>query len=333
MQGGGLALLVRPNAQAGREADLTLGDELVRDLPAAIDRAWGGVHLLASPVPFHNGQVLLTREAAWVSLHTLEPRILESLGLERVPVASFATAAGIDRYLQAATAATAELAALYGRPVRFVHPLPDAGDVADRTALLRRIGGGAGYDLDSLLTLLPATSGEGGGKPQALVADLAAGRDFLARAAAEDLAALQHGYDLEPTGSALSGALAAAEGEPRARALGEFLDLVAARLAQGGFTVRRLPLLVVPTALLRDRAGLTHDEFLITACNVVPEVRVGKPRAEGFASLMPAFDRRARDTFAAAGCRLDLLPPLVHSVVLNGGYRCASNHLRERHGS
>ncbi|HEY0781514.1 MAG TPA: hypothetical protein VGE98_03600, partial [Thermoanaerobaculia bacterium] len=134
-------------------------------------------------------------------------------------------------------------------------------------------------------------------------------------------------------GSALTGALAAAAGEPRARALGDFLDLVAAHLAKGGFAVRRLPLLVVPTALLVDRAGLTHDEFLITGCNVVPELRAGRLRAEGFASLLPSFDRRARETFADAGCRLDLLPPLVHSVVLNGGYRCASNHLREHRGS
>ena len=78
-------------------------------------------------MPFHNGQVLLTPGAAWMTLHTLEPRILALLELDRVPVASFATAAGIDRYLAAADQAAAELARLYGRPVRFVHPLPRRG--------------------------------------------------------------------------------------------------------------------------------------------------------------------------------------------------------------
>ncbi|HEX3553357.1 MAG TPA: hypothetical protein VIA62_09010 [Thermoanaerobaculia bacterium] len=33
-------------------------------------------------------------------------------------------------------------------------------------------------------------------------------------------------------------------------------------------------------------------------------------------------------TFAGLGVHLDLFPPLVRSVILNGGYRCASNHLR-----
>jgi len=51
-------------------------------------------------------------------------------------------------------------------------------------------------------------------------------------------------------------------------------------------------------------------------------------RAEGFSGLFPAGDRLAKETFAAAGCELELLPPLVSSVIANGGYRCASNHLR-----
>jgi hypothetical protein len=43
---------------------------------------------------------------------------------------------------------------------------------------------------------------------------------------------------------------------------------------------------------------------------------------------LTAGDAEARRIFAAAGCRLDLLPPLPSSIVLQGGYRCASNHLR-----
>lgn len=320
--GGGARVLVRPNLQPGREEDANLGPELVQNLPADLDRAWGKVTWAMAPVPFHNGQVLLTPGAAWVTLHALEPRILALLGLERVPVESFATAAGIDRYLAAADRAAAELASLYGRPVRFVHPLPSkgAGDLAARTELMRRIGGGAGYDLDSIVTLLP------GGK--ALVADAAAGRDLVAKLPPADLDSLRRGYGLEPAEGALAAALAAAQRTPGMDALGAFLDLVARQLAGSGMEVRRLPILTVPVPLLADRSSLSHSGFLITWNNVVVESRPGKVRAEGFSYLLPSGDRAARDAFAAFGVHLDLFPPLARSIVLNGGYRCASNHLR-----
>jgi len=323
---GSVLVLVRPNLQPGREADAQLGPELVRDLPPAVDRAWGGVTWAAAPVPFHNGQVLLTRGAAWITLHTLEPRILALLGLTRVPVESFATAAGIERYVTAARRAADELAALYGRPARFVHPLP-APDMplAAQSELMARLGGGAGYDLDSLVTFLPLHDGA----EQALVADLAAGRALLPVIERDGLRAT---YDLAPAGDALTAALAAAQATPRATALASFLDLVAGHLAAQGLKVRRLPLLRVPLALLRDRRGLedapADAELLLTWNNVVAETRAGGVRAEGFAMRLPAGDRAARAAFAAAGVKLDLFPPLVHSVVLNGGYRCASNHVR-----
>jgi hypothetical protein len=117
--------------QPGREEDQHLGAALIDTLPAALDRTWGrgngGVRWTVAPAPFHNGQVLITRGAAWITLHTLEPRILALLGRARVPVESFGAPAGIGRYLAAARRAEAELETLYGRPVRFVHPLPAAG--------------------------------------------------------------------------------------------------------------------------------------------------------------------------------------------------------------
>ena len=317
---GALRVLVRPNLQRGREEDANLGPELVRDLPEDLDRAWGKVTWSTAPVPFHNGQVLLAPDAAWITLHALEPRVLALLGIDRVPVDSFATAAGIDRYLAAADRAAGELARLYGRPVRFVHPLPRQGDLAARTELMRRIGGGAGYDLDSIVTLLP------GGR--ALVADAAAGRSLLARLPAADWDSLRRGYGLEPAGGALAAALTTAQGSPEMEALGGFLDLVAQQLAASGMTVRRLPILTVPVALLADRSGLSHESFLLTWNNAVVEARKGKVRAEGFSYLLPTGDQAARDAFAALGAHLDLFPPLVRSIVLNGGYRCASNHLR-----
>ncbi len=208
--------------------------------------------------------------------------------------------------------AAAELEILYGRPVRFVHPL------SDDPGLMRLLGGGAGYDLDSIVTLLPGS--------QALVADMTAGSELLAKLTPEDWKALRDGYGLEPKGEVLAQALTSAQA--MAANLDGFLDLTAEHLAKQGMEVRRLPLLSVPVALLRNREGLTHREFLITWNNVVAETRDGKLRAEGFSSLIPTGDRLAREAFAAAGAHLDLVPPLVRSVILNGGYRCASNHVR-----
>ena len=324
---GGVRVLVRPNLQPGREEDANLGPELVRGLPEEIDRAWGKTTWTQAPVPFHNGQVLLTRDAAWVTLHALEPRILSLLGLERVPVESFAKPEGIGRYLAAADQAAQELSDLYGRTVRFVHPLPRSGSAAERTAGMRRIGGGAGYDLDSIVTFVPRKDRKDG-RVAALVADVSLGRGLLAKLPAVDRDALRQGYGLEPSGEALATALTAAQATPGMDDLDAFLDSVADHLAAQGMEVRRLPVLTVPVALLADRSGLSHRELLITWNNVVVENRKGEVRAEGFSSLIPAGDVQARESFASLGVHLDLLAPLVRSVVLNGGYRCASNHLR-----
>ncbi len=318
---GEVRVVVRPNVQNRREVDQDLGRMLVQGLPEELDEDWKRVRWSLSPVSFHNGQILLAREAVWISVHSVEPRILALLGEARVPVESFATAAGIERYLAAARRAADELATLYGRPARFVHPLPEDGALARRTAVMRSLGGGAGFDLDSLLTLL-AQPGE------ALLADVTLGEELLARLAAADLAPLARGYDLWAEGEELRSRLAAAQATPRAVALDAFLDLLARHLEAQGRRVRRLPLFLIPTALLRDGRGVDHPDFLLTWNNVVVERRGGSLRAEGFSSLLPPGDELAREVFREAGCRLDLLPPLVHSVVLNGGYRCASNHLR-----
>jgi hypothetical protein len=309
---GAVRVLVRPNLQPGREEDASLGPELIQNLPDDLDRAWGRAAWTVAPVPFHNGQVLTTRDASWITLHALEPRVLALLKLQRVPTETFSSAAGVGRYVAMVKKAAAELETLYGRPVRFVHPL------SDDPALMRRLGGGAGYDLDSIVTLLPGS--------KALVADVTAGRELLARLTPEDWKALRDGYGLEPEGEELIRALTAAQSTAD---LDGFLDLTAEHLAKQGMEVRRLPLLSVPVALLRNREGLTHREFLITWNNVVAETRDGHLRAEGFSSLIPAGDRLAEDAFSAAGAHLDLVPALVRSVILNGGYRCASNHVRE----
>lgn len=322
---GKLHLLVRPNLQPTREDDAVMGPLLVSSLPPGLRASWGEPRWSLAPFPFHNGQQLPAEEAIWISLHTLEPHILALLGLERVPVETFATDEGIDRYLEAARRAAAELETVYGAPVRFAHALPEEGTTAERSAAMERIGGGAGFDLDSLLTLLPAA---GEAPPTALVGDLGLGAALL-EAAGSEIEAFARGYGLVPT--ALAARLAAVQRSGRAAGLQGFLDLVAERLGSAeGFRVVRLPLLLVPAELLVGREDLLSEgHFLVGWNNAVLERRPEGLHAEGFASFLPAGDEAAIRAFAAAGAELTLLPPLVESVLRNGGYRCASNHVYE----
>jgi hypothetical protein len=324
---GGLALAARSYRQPGREADADLARTLVQGLPEELDRAWGGVRWSRAPIPFHNGQVLFADGAAWLSIHSVELLDLQRLGLERVPVAEFRTAAGVARYMDVTRSSADELGRFYGATPRFVHPLEPEGTPAEPTALMRALGGGAGFDLDSLLTVLPNGSGAA---PTALVADVALGRRLVESASAADLEPLREAYGFLPTAPALRESLAQAQQSERARRLDAFLDLVASHLARNGLRVARLPLLLVPNELVRDGDRATLPDFLLTWNNVVLERRRGALRAEGFRSGFPLGDASATASFARAGSELRLLPLLPRSVVLNGGYRCASNHLRAK---
>ncbi len=339
---GRLVLIDRPSLQGGREGDAWMARELIQNLPREIDAAWGGgepgadgVAWGEAPFFFHNGHVVMAG-AAWTSLHGLERRILEVLGLETVPVESFATAEGIDRYLAAAQRVMEEMSAFYGKPVRIVHPLPGAErPITERSATMRTIGGGAGIDLDSIVSFVPSSTDNSGDNPggdsggvQALVGDLDAGRALLASLGNDDLRSLRDTYRFTPPPRDLRGLLTGAQRAHRAASLDAFLDLTATHLAASGVPVRRVPLLFVPTALLADRALYEHDHFLIGWNNVVLETREGRTTAEGFASGIPAGDARAREIYRQAGVDLTLLPILSESVKANGGYRCASNQVR-----
>lgn len=326
---GGLVLVDRPDRQRGREEDAGMARTLLQGLPPELVRRWGGVRLERAPLPFHNGHVLLAGDAAWVSLHSLEPRILEILDLDRVPAETFGSPAGIDRYLDVAERAVEDFAALYGKPVRLVHPLPRTGPPAERTETMREIGGGGPFDLDSLVTFLPGEDGT----LQALVGDPEAGLRLLRDLPPEGWGALAATYGIGgPEGRAgrPSAALLAYQSGERGVWLGRFLDLVAAHLADRGLAVDRLPLVLVPTRLLPEPEAYDHDQFVLGWNNVVVEVRDGRTTAEGFSSGVPSADARAREIYADAGARLELLPPLVRSVVGGGGYRCASNQVRLR---
>lgn len=321
---GGLVTLLRPNRQNLREEDALMGLKFIQGLPADLDHRFGKVQWSLSPTPFHNGNILATPGTTWITIHTLELRILEILGWERVPVESFATAAGVHRYLDAARQAAAELAALFGQPVRFVHPLPEGDDPASLATAMQVLGGGAGFDLDSIVTLLPTEDGHG----SALVGALSAGADLIASLSEDELRALRQAYDLEPDAEDLRLPLLAAQRSPRAAGLASFLRLVAEHLQREGLAVRRLPLLLVPTQLLRNASRYRDPDFLLGWNNVVVERLPSGLQAEGFASLLPSGDSLAERTFNSLGYRLALLPPLVESVRRNGGYRCASNHIR-----
>lgn len=288
----GIVFVNRPNAQPGREEDQNMARVFADALPAA--------HWTVAPTPFHNGQILRTPGMVWISIHSVEPRALALLGLDRVPVETFGARAGIARYVDAVKRAARELEELYHTPVRFVHALPAAPEE------IARLGGGAGYDLDSIVTLLPRA----GGKTDALVADAGLGAALARKATAAEWSALRAAYGFEESAAAVAAAQPAG--------LQQFLDDVAGALRRDGMTVRRVPLLQMP-----------GKAFLLTANNVVLETRGTVRRAEGFASLLPPLDAAAREAFAASGYRLDLFPPLAQSVVRGGGYRCASNHVRE----
>ena len=320
---GGVLILGRPNPQPGREDDDQLGRELIQQLPEDLDRRWGMPSWATAQVPFHHGQLLTTDDAVWISLHSLELAILERLGVDRVPVSSFGTVEGVHRYLAAAHIEAERLAALFRRPVRFVHELPTEGNASVRQRVMARLGGGAGFDLDSLVTLLPGPSAT------ALVADLDLGLELLRPLPESDHRALGETYGLRVPVRELIERLGEERRGPRASGLDAFLEATASHLLTQGWRVERLPLLLVPTSFLAG-GGKTHEHrhFLIGWNNVVLESRAEGRRAEGFASGMPSADAAVVRVFEQLGVRLDLMPPLVSSIVRNGGYRCATNHLR-----
>jgi hypothetical protein len=216
---GGVVLVNRPNLQPHREEDANMARALVQ---SDFDARW-----TVAPIPFHNGHILLTPKAAWISIHTVEIRALQLLGIQKVPVQTFGTKEGIETYLAAVRKAAKELEDLYRRPVHFVHPL-----VAD-PALMQRLGGGGGFDLDSVMTLLPQADGS----VVALIGD----------------------FSLKYAPNKVFGTVA-----PQPKGLQVFLDTIAAHLTANGIKVKRLP-------LINMRSKDAPEEFFLTWNNVVLE--------------------------------------------------------------
>src|ERR1051326_1267109 len=81
-----------------------------------------------------------------------------------------------------------------------VQGLPPAVDASP--ALMTRLGGGAGFDLDSIVTILPRANG----KNDALVGDVNLGTAAIRGAAASEIASLHRAYGFRDDGDALRGA-------------------------------------------------------------------------------------------------------------------------------
>jgi hypothetical protein len=319
---GSVRLLVRPNAQARREGDVSMAREIVHGLPRELDADWGEVEWSAAPIPFHGGHTLATPGVTWASVHTLLPRIVEIMG-------EYPTPSGLQhpwargRFIAATKAAREEFEVVFGQPVRFVHPLPSLEDAEPLDFDTMLIGGGTS-DLDSLITILPEVDG----RVTALVGDFGLGDSEIGAAPSTDLDAFAHTYHLELAGEQLREAMLRQQPTPTNALIDSFLDLAAEHLRSEGLDVKRLPLLHVPESLVEEEFRLARDGFLVTWTNVVFEATDGATFAEGFAGGLPGVDASVRETYASAGIELRLAPTLALSVMRDGGYRCASNHVR-----
>lgn len=322
---GPVTLVVRPNLQAQREHDVFMAREIVQNLPEDLDRDWRQVQWTAAPVPFHGGHMLTTPSTTWVSVHTLLPRVKEILGVDdKIDLRQLRQPRTLARLLAAIDTAGKEFEVVFGRPLRFVHELPKAGSDAEVDAFVVALGGGDGRDLDSLITIAEKPDR----RTAALVGDLTLGKKMLGDAPDDDLRELQSVYHLSLAGGELRRELSRAQSSLPNQQFDAFLDASAAFLRHQGLEVLRVPLLRVPEELLPVELRYSRDSFMISWNNVVLEEQTGTLRAEGFASGLATADEAVRQIFADAGVTLDYVAPLALSIMRDGGYRCASNHVR-----
>lgn len=320
---GPVTVVTRPNLQARREFDLYMGRELIQGLPDELDVEWGGVEWMVAPIPFHGGHTLATPGTTWASVHTLLPRIIEILGHTPTP-GELTQPSKLSEFLDATELARGEFESVFGQPVRFVHALPSPASSTSVDELETMLIGGGTSDLDSLVTILPGITED----RIALVADFTLGRALIEQVDGDELDRFRDDYHLATGGEDLRRQLSEQPLTDVNRRINAFLDHTSRYLREQGMEVRRLPLLHVPEHLVEERLRLVRDGFLVTWTNVVYELVAAELRAEGFASGLATIDAHATETFRAAGVTLRLVPGLARSVMRDGGYRCASNHVR-----
>jgi hypothetical protein len=257
----------------------------------------------------------------------VQDRVLELLGQKTLDVAALQQAGPWQRFAAATDEAARELTEFCHRPVRFVHPWGVNPADPGHRAFVETLAGGNDFDLDVLLTLLPASS-----PPTALVGDVEAGISLLRELSREELAAFARRFQIARPPDDLRADLLSYQQTARIRALDGFLQMTTQHLEAAGMRVRRPPLLLVPTRLIGHQkfaADQPHLHFPLGFANVVLETtHADGPCAEGFGSGLPTLDGAARAIFSEAGYQLTLYPPLVESLIGEGGYRCATQEIR-----
>jgi len=322
---GPVTLVVRPNLQAQREIDVFMAREIVQDLPDEVDREWQRVQWTMAPVPFHGGHMLTTPTTTWVSALTLLPRVKEILGTTgKIDLQQLRDPQTLRSFLAALETAKTEFEETFNQPARFVHALPTAGGAAEIDALQVVLGGGDTRDLDSIITIVESAEG----RQRALVGDVTLGSRLIQDAPDSDIAKLRALYHLQPAPDDLRQQIAEGHRTPRNQQFDAFLDASAAYLERLGLEVTRLPLLDVSQRLIPAELSDGRPAFLVNWNNVVLQEVDGEMRAEGFASGMTSTDEKVREIYADAGVRLDYVAPLPLSIMRDGGYRCASGHVR-----
>ena len=131
-----LVFVNRPNQQRNREEDASMVRVLLNGLPKSLDDRWKPRWTTGATL-FHNGQILLTPKAVWISMHSVEFRALELLGIDHVPVETIRIA-GRHRALHRRSAARGERAVEVVRPTRAFRSRTAAHAAADRSPRRRR---------------------------------------------------------------------------------------------------------------------------------------------------------------------------------------------------
>ena len=330
--GNRLTLLSRTLHQSGREADRLTGRQIVSAAPEAWDQALGPVHWSDVSFPFHGGQLLFTPGTVWVSVHSLEWRLLQILETERIDPSQLSSPEGWADFVRAVNQAADELSTLCHREVRFVHPWPTPPPDMSHRDYVDSLAGGNDLDLDTLIAILAHPDGL-----TLVVGDIAQGSTIAASTSNPSWNAFAKKTGIDLGANALRNGLIAAQTSKRVIGIQRFIDLVESHFSNQGLSTRRTPLLMVPTAFItrnpRLSANQPHDWFPLGYSNVVIESIPNSEqplRAQVFSTGLPEFDQTAKKTYEEIGCSLILHPPLMESLICEGGFRCATQQVRRR---
>lgn len=336
---GRLIFLSRPNRQSGRESDLKVSRQLVSAAAQDWDEEHREVSWSPCPTPFHGGHLIFTPGSVWLSVHSVETRVLELMNIDRIDVTKLLKPEGWANYCRAVDAAVDELGAALGVQTNLVHPWPSPPPGMSHSEFISALGGGNDIDLDVLLTLIPDQTSHAG--VVALVGSTDASRPLIEKLTATELETFAQSFGMDLPATQLRPRLQTWQGSPKVSGLEDFLKLVSLHLASMDIPVATTPLVFVETKLITSHPRLSNDQphvhFPLGHCNAVLE-RVAPTanrnsrsmRAHAFMSGLPSLDSKATSAYEEIGCQLHLHPPLIESLVLEGGFRCATQQIRKR---